>query len=153
MINRLKVRSFLVAFVLITGALLEPATIFAQAPQSLSGRIGRLNHLKMRVEKMNQADSRLCQLADKLGQRINSLVSQGKDVSLLQNMLNNLKSKLSDAGNQYSAADSLLDKITPSEPSFKDELTQVKSEIKAGAADLKSARIDVRKIRQSLKSI
>ena len=153
MLSKLKITTTLVGVALVVGAILTPMTAFAQSSPNISLRTNRINHLKDRVEKMDKADDHLMDLLQKLQNKINTLANQGKDVSNLQNLLSDMKSKLADASIQYKNAEGLLDKIQPTDTNFKDEISNIRVDVKAGAQDLKAARSDRKQIKQGLNAL
>ncbi|GEM_PF-6389933 len=153
MISKLKITTALAGLVLVAGVVLTPMTAFAQSSPNIGLRTNRINHLKERVEKMDKADDQLMSLSAKLQDKINTLANQGKDVTSLQNLLSDMKSKLADASTQYEKAKGLLNTIQSADSNFKDEISQIRTDVKAGAQDLKAARSDRKQIRQGLQAL
>ncbi len=110
-------------------------------------------HLLVASDTMSVTDTKLSDLATKLQTRLQSLGNPSSMTGLLTDM----QSKISDANTQYNSVESQVTSLTPqsydSDPAGTSAtLKTARTEIQAGAADLKAAFADAKQIVQYLRS-
>lgn len=111
-------------------------------------------HLLAAADSMTEAATALTNLTTFLSTQINSAQTAGKNVTALQTLLTDMTAKILDAKTQYQTVETLLLPLVPEGyPGNKTSLLTARTDIKAGAQDLKTARDDALKIRDGLKSL
>jgi hypothetical protein len=108
-------------------------------------------NLLIAADKTSTTTDNLNQIYTKLQTRINQFQATDNDVTALNGLLSDMKTKLADAGTQTAAAQTTLVSLNAQGyPGNKSKLDDARATIKTAVADLKTAYKDALQIRQGL---
>jgi hypothetical protein len=106
------------------------------------------------VDRMGVAADTLTDVASKLQTLITQLKNDGKDVSILENLLIDMNAKIAEARTVYQAVEAEITPVAPDGyPANLTTLKDGRTKLKTGAASLRAAWNDAVEIRRTIKSL